>query len=115
MKDDTKHLDDGGGFAQAVETVIKHSAGCDDDGPFEYELNLRVGLTADKLVKGLGDTAPDDVRTLIIELEKEVGLWALTILLGRYFAEQMEAAQKFCPELYNMSSEELIKELQESE
>lgn len=94
-------------------TQIENETHRDDDGPYEYTIKLQVPLTAEKLVKAFGDSAPDDVRTLVIELEKEVGLWALTILLGRYFESQMVIAQSHCPELFSKTDDELIKELTE--
>lgn len=79
----------------------------------EFPLTLRVRLTAEQIVRGLGDGAAVDVHELIVELDQEVGLWALTILLARYFEGQMKLAQEHCPELIGKTTEELIKELEE--
>jgi hypothetical protein len=137
VKDDTKHLDDGGGFGMpgsggnergidgafppkptGVGTEVSARAFEQEpepeiEGPYEYTIKLQVGLTAQKLVAAFGDSAPDDVRTLIVELEQEVGLWALTILLGRYFECQMSIAKDKCPELFYKTDAELVKELSE--
>lgn len=85
------------------------------EGPYEYDLKLHVGLTAERLVRALGDGAPDDVRTLVMELDEEVGLWALTILLARYFQGQLDIITQENPELVAMTNDELLAQLTEGE
>ena len=81
--------------------------------PTKFYVKLAFNVTAEQIVRGLGDGAPLDVHELIIELDQEVGLWALTILLARYFEGQMKLAQEHCPELIGKTTEELVKELEE--
>lgn len=50
--------------------------------------DLKVGIDADDIVKNI---TPIQVLTLIKELDNEVGKWEFTILLARYFDEQLKA------------------------
>lgn len=81
----------------------------------EVELTLRILLSPEKLVKGMGESAPRDTYDLIIGLEQEVGWWALTVLLARYFEGQMAVAREKCPELVGKTDGELMVELEECE
>lgn len=83
--------------------------------PTEFSLNLRIRVSAPAIVKAMGSSAPTDTHDLIIELEQEVGLWALTILLARYFEGQMAIAREQCPELIGKTDDELVAELEECE
>ena len=83
------------------------------DGPYEYEIKLKIPLTAEKLVAAFGDTAPDDVRTLVMELDAEVGLWALTVLLYRHFQRHFNIILEKNPELAAKPDEELLAMLED--
>lgn len=78
----------------------------------EFRLNLGVNLTAERLVKALGDSAPMDALMLTTELDEEVGLWAYSILVYRHFFKQMEIANAKCPELLSKTDEELLAMLE---
>lgn len=80
---------------------------------YEYDIRLKIPLTAEKLVAAFGDTAPDDVRTFVMELDQEVGLWALTILLYRHFERKFRVALEHCPELCGKPEDELLAMLTE--
>lgn len=81
----------------------------------EILVMAKLTVSPERIVKGMGEDHILDVYDLIVGLEQEVGWWALTILLSRYFARQMELAQQHCPELCAKSDDELIKEIEESE
>jgi hypothetical protein len=74
----------------------------------EVRLTLGVNLDAAKIAK-CADVA--QVLSLIKELDDEVGIWAMTILLGRYFEQQMKLASQAVPELFAASDDDLILEM----
>lgn len=75
-------------------------------------LTLGIKLDAEKIAK---QATPEQVFELVKELDNEVGLWALTILLYRYFEAQMSLARTHAPELVDLSDEELLAEFSEED
>lgn len=74
----------------------------------QVRLPIAIKIDAAKLAKVV---TPLDVLGLIQDLDDEVGLWAMTILLGRYFEEQLKIASEVVPELFAASEDELMDEL----
>lgn len=98
------------------ENVTEGLPDCGEDlRQVEFLIKLGVRLSAENIVAGMGESAPRDAYDLIIGLEKEVGWWALTILLGRYFEGQMAIARQHCPDMFEKTNDELLKELEECE
>lgn len=74
----------------------------------EVRMTLGFDLDAADIAKNI---EPREALSLIKELDDEVGVWSLTILLGRYFEQQMKLASEAVPELFSASDEELLAEM----
>lgn len=102
--------------AKSAESLEGGLPDCGEDlRQTEVPLTLCIRLSPEQIVRAMGESAPRDAYDLILGLEQEVGWWALTILLARYFEGQMEVARREHPDLMAKSDEELIAELEECE
>ena len=74
----------------------------------KFEVKMRFKMDAADVVQNL---QPEEVLDLISEMDNEVGLWAHTLLLYRHFLKQFEVAKEKCPELVELTDDQLLLEL----
>jgi hypothetical protein len=74
----------------------------------EVEMKLRFLLDAADIARNV---KPKQALALIKDIDNEIGIWAMTILLARYFEREAQVAAERVPELLSMSDEELLEEM----